>query len=203
MLAYIITAVFILCYMGITLWQCRGVKLTIKAQALCGLSSALTIALTFVYIPLPTGSAFYIGAIIPLMLLAICYDYRLAFISGFVTSVLVIFVVPGWVPVHWAQFVVEYLPYFSCLGYAGIFGSDSKKKLLGGIGIAVLLRITCRVLSGILFFSQDAWEGFNSVTYSLLFNLSSCIPEAIVAAVVMLALPINSVKKALHTGGTV
>lgn len=197
MLAYIITAVFTVAYLIFTVIKCKGLRLTVKTQALCGIACALTVVLSYVYIPLPTGSSVSIGSLIPIMLLAVCYDHRAAIVSGAVTAILALFAMPGWAPVHWAQFFVEHLVCFTCLGYAGIFGCDKKWKMLCGVGVAVLIKTTGHVLSGILFFSKNAWEGFGAVAYSFGYNLSSCIPEAVIAAIIMLALPINTIKNAV------
>ena len=113
MTAPIITAVFAIGYLGLTAWLCRKVTLSAKALCLCGLTCALTLVLESIMIPLPTGAAIPLGAMIPLLLLALLYDYRLAFLSGWITGLLVIFLIPAWQPVHWAQLFVEHLVCFS------------------------------------------------------------------------------------------
>ena len=75
-----------------------------------------------------TGSAISPGSWIPLMLLALTCDWRLACVTGWVTGILAIFLIPAWAPVHWAQIFVEHLVAFSALGYAGIFGNGKKWK---------------------------------------------------------------------------
>ncbi len=201
MLAYLITAVFTVCYLVFTATRCKGLKLTVKTQCLCGIATALTVVLSYLYIPLPTGASISIGTLIPIMLLSVCYDYRAAIFSGAVTAILSLFLMPGWAPVHWAQFAVEHLVCFTCLGYAGIFGIDKKWKLLCGILTVLLIKTTGHVLSGILFFSQNAWEGFGAVAYSFGYNLSSALPEAVLAAILMLFLPIDHIQNAISKGG--
>ena len=66
------------------------------------------------------------------------------------------FLIPGWQPVHWGQFFVEHLVCFSSLGYAGLFGHDRRWKVLCGLTLASLLKLTGHVLSGVVFFSQNA-----------------------------------------------
>ena len=149
-------------------------------------------------IPLPTGATIPLGALIPLMLLALIYDYRLAFLSGWVTGILVIFLIPVWQPVHWAQLFVEHLVCFSCLGYAGIFGSQKRGQILVGMLLAVFLKFWGHVLSGVIFFSQNAWDGWGAWGYSLAYHLSSKIPEAALTMVIVSLLPLNTMKKALN-----
>ncbi len=197
MLAYLITGAFTLCYLGFTVYTCKGLKLTVKIQALCGISCALTVALSYLYIPLPTGGMLAMGSLLPIMLLSICCDHRAAIVTGAVTAILSLFAMPGWAPIHWAQPMVEHLVCFTALGYAGIFGCDKKWKMLCGLLVTLLLKTTGHVLSGILFFSDNAWEGFGAVAYSFGYNFSSAFPEAVLPAIIILLLPIPHIKKTI------
>ena len=198
MAAPVITAVFSIGYLAITAWLCRGIKLNAKALCLCGLTCALTLVLESIMIPLPTGATIPLGALIPLMLLALIYDHRLAFLSGWITGILVIILIPVWQPVHWAQLFVEHLVCFSCLGYADIFGSHKRGQILAGMLLAVFLKFWGHVLSGVIFFSQNAWDGWGAWGYSLTYHLSSKIPEAILTMVIVFLLPLGTMRKALN-----
>ena len=187
-------------YLAVTAWLCRGVRLDARALALGGITCALTLVLASLYIPLPTGSTITAGSMLPLMLLAVVYDYRLAFLTGWVTGILSLFLIPTWQPVHWAQIFVEHLVCFSCLGYAGIFGGSQKQKLLLGVVLAVFLKFTGHVLSGVVFFSQNAWDGWGAWAYSLTYHLTSKVPEGIATGAVLLALPVTLFKKVGKAG---
>ena len=93
-----------------------------------------------IYIPLPTGSAITCGFWIPLMLIGLVYDHRLSMVSGWICGVLSIILLPAWQPVHWAQIFVEHMVCFSCLGYAGIWGYQSRRRVLPGNLLHGLLR---------------------------------------------------------------
>lgn len=186
-----------LIYQAITIWQCRKIKLTIRDLAVGGMICALTMILETIMIPLPTGATITCGAMIPIILLAITYDYRLAMICGWICGVLAVFLLPNWQPVHWAQIFVEHMVCFSCLGYAGIFGGEKRFKVLCGILLAIMIKIFFHVLSGVVFFSQNAWDGWGAWGYSLAYNLSSTIPEGIATIIIMLLLPLKSIKKGL------
>ena len=198
MTAPIITAVFAIGYLGLTAWLCRKVTLSAKALSLCGLTCALTLVLESIMIPLPTGAAIPLGSMIPLLLLALLYDYRLAFLSGWITGLLVIFLIPAWQPVHWAQLFVEHLVCFSCLGYAGLFGSQRRGQILAGMLLAIFLKFWGHVLSGVIFFSENAWDGWGAWGYSLTYHLSSKIPEGIVTMAIISLLPLSTMKAALN-----
>ncbi len=198
MTAPILVAVFTIAYLAVTAWLCRGLKLTVKNLCLGGLACALTLVLASIMIPLPTGAAITCGSMIPLMLLALVYDYRLSFLAGWVCGILAIILLPAWQPVHWAQIFVEHLVCFSCLGYAGIFGSEKRWKALAGCALAIFLKFWGHVFSGVIFFSQNAWDGWGAWAYSLTYHLSSKVPEGIITTVILLALPLTVLKKAVR-----
>ena len=192
-----VTTVFTVGYLAITFFLCRGLRLNVRSLCYGGLICAATLVLAYFLFYLPTGSAISPGSWIPLMLLALTYDWRLACVTGWVTGILAIFLLPGWAPVHWAQIPVEHLVAFSALGYAGIFGSDKKWKVLCGVLLAILLRFMGQMLSGVVFFSQNAWDGWGAWGYSITYHLSSKIPEGIATTAILLALPLSTIKKAI------
>lgn len=201
MISSVIVVIFTICFLAVSLWLCRGVNLDARALSLCGIVCALTLILEAIIIPLPTGSAITCGSWIPLMLLALVYDYRLSFLSGWVCGILSMFLLPAWQPVHWAQIFVEHMVCFSCLGYAGIFGSNKRWNVLLGSLLALFLKFWGHVFSGVIFFSQNAWDGWGAWGYSLTYHLSSKVPEGIVTIVILLALPLTVFKKTLKRGG--
>lgn len=196
MISLAVTGVFALVYLAVTLWLCRGLRLNARSLCLGGLCCALTLVLASILLPLPTGAAITAGSMLPLMLLALVYDYRLAMVTGFLTGILAMLIIPAWQPVHWAQIFVEQLVCFSCLGYAGLFGREPRWKVLCGVVLAVFLKFTGHVLSGVLFFSDNAWDGWGAWAYSLTYHLTSKVPEGIVTAVILLALPLPLLAKA-------
>lgn len=196
MISPVITAVFTAAYLAVTLRLCRGLRLDARSLSMGGLACAMTLVLAAIMIPLPTGAVITCGSFLPLMLLALVYDCRLAFVSGWVCGVLVLILLPGWQPVHWAQIFVEHLVSFSCLGYAGVFGCGSRKKVLGGALLAIGLRFAAQVLSGVIFFSQNAWDGWGAWAYSLTYHISSKVPEGILTILILLALPLGSLRRA-------
>ena len=198
MISPIITAVFAIVYLLTTIWLCRGVKLDARALCLGGVVCALTLVLASIRIPLPTGSTITCGSWIPLLLLALVYDYRLAMMTGWVCGILVMILIPGWQAVHWAQIFVQQLVCFSCLGYAGVFGTDKRWKMLCGMVLAVFIRCCGHVLSGVIFYSQNAWDGWGAWGYSLAYNLSSRLPEGVLSILIGLLLPIGLMRRTLR-----
>ena len=201
MISPIITAVFAIGYLLITVWLCRGVKLDARALCLGGVICALTLVLASIRIPLPTGSNITCGSWIPLMLLALAYDYRLAMVTGWVCGILAMILIPGWQAVHWAQIFVQQLVCFSCLGYAGVFGTDKRCKMLCGMALSVFIRCCGHVLSGVIFYSQNAWDGWGAWGYSLAYNLSSRLPEGVLSILIISLLPVGLMRRTLLSKG--
>ena len=203
MISLTITAVFAVAYLLATLGLCSGVKLDARALCLGGVVCALTLVLASIRVPLPTGSNITCGSWIPLMLLALVYDYRLSILAGWVCGLLAMILIPGWQAVLWAQIFVQQLVCFSCLGYAGIFGSEKRQKALCGMVLAVFLRCCGHVLSGVIFYSQNAWDGWGAWGYSLAYNLSSRLPEGILSIVIVSLLPLKLLRRSVLKGGAV
>lgn len=193
----ILVAVFTVAYLAVTVWLCRGLKLNARNLAMGGLACALTLILGSIMIPLPTGASITCGSWIPLMLLAVVCDRRLAFVSGWVCGILAMVLIPAWQPVHWAQIFVQQLVCFSCLGYAGVFGSDKRWKAICGMALAVAIRCFGHVISGVIFYSQNAWDGWGAWGYSLAFNLSSRLPEGILSILIVSVLPLTLMRRAI------
>ena len=156
MISSVIAAVFAVAYLVVTVWLCRGVKLDTRALCLGGVVCALTLVLATIRIPLPTGSNITCGSWIPLMLLALVYDHRLAMLTGWVC----------------------------------------------GMAVAVALRCWGHVLSGVIFYSQNAWDGWGAWGYSLVYN-SSRLVEGILSIVIVTALPLGIMRRAMVKKGGV
>lgn len=203
MISAVITAVFAAVYLLVTVMLCRRLKLNTRALCLGGVICALTLVLATIRIPLPTGSNITCGSWIPLMLLSLVYDYRLSMLTGWVCGILAMILIPGWQAVHWAQIFVQQLVCFSCLGYAGVFGSDKRWKAICGMALAVFIRCCGHVLSGVIFYSQNAWDGWGAWGYSLAYNLSSRLPEGILSILIVSLLPLKLMRRTIRKEGVI
>ncbi len=184
-------------YTAISLYICRKIKLKVTDLAIGGIICALTLVLSYIMIPLPTGATITCGAMVPIMLLSLIYNHRLAIVCGWICGVLSIMILPLWKPVHWAQIFIEHMVCFSCLGYAGVFGTDKKWKVICGCSIAGIIKYAAHVFSGVVFFSQNSWTGWGTWSYSILYNLSSTLPEILISAALLIILPTKSIRTSL------
>ena len=190
--------IFAVLYYTVTFYFVRDLKIRTRDLAFCGIVIAMTLILQSIRFPLPTGATISLCSPVPLLLLAVLIDYRLSFITGWICGVLAMLIIPGWQLVHWGQFFLEHMICFSCLGYAGIFGTDKRYKIIGGMILASVLKIAGHLISGVLFFSQNAWDGWGARGYSLAYNLSQNVPLCILSAVIVLMLPLKSMRSALN-----
>lgn len=201
MMTPLIAAVFAIVVLAVTLWQCRGLRLTVRDICLGGVMTAATLVLRCILITLPNGSHISLGAMLPLLLLSLLYSPRVAFCAGWVTGILAMVLLPDWQPVHWAQPFVEQLICFSALGYAGIFGTDRRWKIVAGTTLAVALSVLSHIMAGAVFFAQYAWDGYGPWAYSILANLSGHGAEGLLTILVVAFLPISRLRRAVKAGG--
>ena len=192
------TAIFTVVYFIFSIWLCRGYRPKIKDISIGAIACALTAVFSFFVVPLPTGAMPALGVSIPLILVALVYDHRLAIISGWVMGILaIILILPAWQPVHWGQIFTEHMICFSCLGYAGLFGIETRRKMWCGIAVTMLLQFTSHILTGAVFFSANAWGGWSAWGYSFVYNLSQVITEGIVTRASMSIMPLKNLKLAV------
>ena len=190
-----IATIFTVGVLAEMIWLCRSFRFHARDLCIGGMVCALTLVLATIRIPLPTGSNITAGSWIPLMLLALIYDYRLSMLTGGICGILAMVLIPGWQAVHWAQIFVQQLICFSCLGFAGVFGSEKRWKAVCGMTLAVAIRCFAHVLSGVIFYSQNAWDGWGAWGYSLAYNLSSRLPEGILSILIVTVLPLQMMKR--------
>ena len=85
------------------------------------------------------------------------------------------------------QVLLDYPLAFAGLGLAGFF-SSKKHGLIIGYLVGIFGRYICHVLSGYIFFAAYAPEGMNPFFYTLGYNATYIVPEAI-ATVIVFSLP--------------
>ncbi len=190
-----IAIVFAVIYYTVAFLAVRRIRFNTKSLTLCGIFIAMTVVLEAIQIPLPTGTTMPLCSPVPLIILAVITDTRHAVISGFICGILAMLLIPAWQPVHWAQFFVEHMVCFSCFGFASVFGTNKKWKIFLGTFVAFILKTAGHLISGIVFFSQNAWDGWGAWGYSLGLNLSMMIPLSILSFIIVMLLPLNSLKK--------
>jgi thiamine transporter len=92
---------------------------------------------------------------------------------------------------HPIQFILDYPAAYTLVGLAGLL--PSRPGL--GVALGTLGRLAIHTCSGAIFFAAYAWEGWHTWSYSLVYNLSYLVPEAVICAIAV-SLILHSRQKA-------
>jgi thiamine transporter len=159
-------------------------KILAEAIVFVALANVLYIISKF-YLPflhLPEGGSITIGSMVPLIWFALRRGLRWGVEAGIVYG-LVHMVISGDI-YYPTQVILDYPLAFAALGLAGAFQSHP----LTGVGVGILGRFVCHFASGVIFFGQYAWAGWNVLAYSAAYNATYLVPEFIISAAVIFIL---------------
>lgn len=194
-LGNICLVILIVALLGIAMCFIRkkSKKLTIKQLAFCAVSIALGTVLSNIKVfSFPFG-----GSITLLSMLIIClpgywFGVGAGIMTGVAYGVLQMLIDPY--ILYPMQLVMDYLLAFGALGLSGLF-AKRKNGLIFGYLTAIFGRYLFAVLSGWIFFGMYAWEGWNPLLYSVVYNAIYIFAEAAVTIAILLVPP---VKKAME-----
>lgn len=156
-------------------------KILAEAIVFIALANALYI-ISKLYLPflkLPQGGSITLASMVPLLWFALRRGPRWGVEAGLVYG-LVHMAISGEI-YYPTQVVLDYPLAFGALGLACAF----KKHPIVGVGVGIAGRFICHFTSGVIFFGQYAWEGWNVIAYSAAYNATYLVPEFIVSAIVM------------------
>ncbi len=181
-----------------------------KKRLLCVAEGAIIIALAYViellcvWLNTITG----VGALLPFggtitvsMLPIAYYSYRhgmgwgvgVGFVYSLLQMMLGFYVPPA--NTWWAVVLCVLLDYviaFSVVGIANLFAKPFGKHRLIGYGVGAVsvcvIRFLCSFISGVILWGSYAPEGMNVWVYSLVYNASYMLPNAILTGVLAVAL---------------
>ena len=71
---------------------------------------------------------------------------------------------------------------------------DNKSVFIGCI-VALCLKLTWNILSGCIYFAEYAWQGWNPLAYSIVYNLSGTGVEGLLSTIVLTIMPLDKIKK--------
>ncbi|WP_459129969.1 energy-coupled thiamine transporter ThiT [Guggenheimella bovis] len=185
--------IVILLIASILLIRTKRIRFSAKLIAEMGVCVALSVILNmFPFHTLPQGGSITVASMAPIILLALAWGGEVGLLAGFAFGILnMIF---GGYIVHWAQLLLDYPLAFMFIGIAGYF----PKHMNLGVILATLLRLSCHVLSGVIFFKEYAGDQ-NPLLYSLSYNGSFLGIDLIIVLVVLNLLPISRLVKALNS----
>lgn len=170
----------------------RKIKLKASIMTQVSMAVALTALLNAMQIAkMPQGGSITPGSMIPLIFISLIYGWEIGLLSGFLFGI-VNFIMGAYI-LNPVQVLFDYPLAFMCVGLAGLL-KDRSKQLAVLLGMST--RWLCHVISGVVFFSSYAGDQ-NPIIYSMVYNASYMIPETIIALVVISALPILRIKRAI------
>ncbi len=157
------------------------------------LSLALLLSF-FAVFHLPNGGAVTIGSMIPLLFVALKYNWRWSLVTAFAFSLLQMMVGFYAPPTQdllsfFLVVLLDYVLAFSVLGFAGILYQKLAKtmkenqRLVLVMLVCFFLRFLCHFLSGILIWNAYAPAGQPVWLYSLLYNGSYMSAEAVISGI--------------------
>jgi len=143
---------------------------------------------------MPQGGSITAASMVPLLIISYRYGMGWGTMTAFVYSVIQL--VTGFYPPPVTTFLnyvlvvlLDYVIAFSVMGLASLFSKVIRTNRILSIGfgsfVAVFCRLVCHVLSGILIWGSYAPEGTPVWVYSVTYNGSYMLAEAIVSTVVM------------------
>lgn len=163
-------------------------KLTTKIMLHVSMAVAIaTVLKMFRIMKMPMGGSVTLGSMIPIIFIAYIYGTKVGCLAGVIFGVIDLILGPY--VVHPVQLILDYVLAFGVLGFAGYF----KENIFVGGLVAIGLRFICHVLSGVVFFASAA-EGQNVWVYSILYNGTYLLPEAIIAMIILAIMPVKRIK---------
>lgn len=170
-----------------------GHKKKMKAKQIAFSAVAMTLAVvTSIYTvyEFPFGGSITFFRMFFICLIGYLYGTKVGIITGMAYGLLDFILKPYAITL--IQPLMDYPIAFGCLGLSGVF-SNAKYGIIKGYTLGVVGRYLSHVLTGVIFFSEYA-GGKNPVIYSLAYNASYIVPEAVVTVVILF---IPAVRQAL------
>lgn len=169
----------------------KNQKVRFIAESGIMLALATILSMIKVY-KMPFGGSVTAGSMIPIILIGIRWGTLPGILVGLVYGVLQAIIDPY--IVHPIQFLLDYPIAFGFLGLAGLYKNikDIKPQskiieyvgAIVGVVLAILGRFISHVLSGVVFFSENA-KALDSWTYSLKYNGGYLSIELLVSIIII------------------
>lgn len=167
-----------------------GKSLT-KQLVFSGVAMALGL-ITSEFIPtisLPMGGSITIFSMLFIVLIGYMFGIKAGLMSGLAYGMLQFVIDPKFYSIP--QLICDYPLAFGALGLSGLFHNKQHGLTLGYIA-GVLGRYFFAFLSGWIFFGYYAPEGTPAVIYSLGYNLTYILPEAVLTLIVLQLPPVKN-----------
>lgn len=190
----ILIALFIIVAIILRAKKADNIK-TIAVTQLVFSAAAMALAIVTAEIKftrLPMGGSITLFSMLFIVLIGYWYGLKAGLMTGFAYGLLQFLMDPVFYsPV---QLLIDYPLAFGALGLSGLF-AEKKNGLLKGYILGVIGRYIFAFISGVVFFGHYAPEGTPATIYSLTYNATYIVPEAI-ATMIIISIP--AVSKAMN-----
>ena len=176
-----------------------GKKFDAKQIAFAGICVAMSFTLAVLkFSPVQYGGSITLASFVPIMIYAYVYGVTDGLLVGLIHGLLN-FIEDPYILTP-ATLVFDYLLAFMSVGVMGFFGKMQRKEkgcmplVLGAICVFVL-RFTSHLISGMIFFSQNAvwvdfpaWATSNAFVYSFIYQCVYVPADAVIAIAVLIGI---------------
>ena len=190
------TIMLIICLIpiGYYLLNIKKFKLDTKTMIMISLFAACSVVLSKIkLIQYPQGGGIDLLSSLPILMIGLLYGPITGMTCGLIAGL--IGLMGSAYIIHPAQFLLDYILPTMLLGLSGLFGSNNKKNIFIGCLLAVILKNIAHILSGCIYFGEYAWEGWNPLAYSIVYNLSGTGLEGLLSVIVLTTMPLPKIKK--------
>lgn len=167
-------------------------KLTTKQLTYSAVALALAMVCSMIkFANLPMGGSCTLCSMLFIVLIGYWFGPYVGLTAAFAYGLLQFIIEPIFYTLP--QMLIDYPLAFGALGLAGFFAGKKHGLQIGYI-VGVIGRYIFAVISGVVFFGAYAPEGTPAIVYSLGYNATYIVPEAIVTLIII---SIPAVAKAL------
>lgn len=172
--------------------QMRRIRFTTNMLINVALMLALTIVLHQLRIfHMPQGGSITLGAMVPLLFLSYRYGAGIGCLAGFLYGM--VNLMQDAFILHPLQVLFDYpLPYMVLALSAALPG-----RFYAGAVLAFTARFLCHYISGVVFFGAYAPPDTSPYLYSLVFNATYLVPEALICLLLLRILPVSRLLDAM------
>lgn len=170
----------------------KNIKFSTKQLTYSAVALALAVVCSMIkFANLPMGGSCTLCSMLFVTLIGYWFGPYVGLTSAFAYGLLQFIIEPVFYTIP--QMFLDYLLAFGALGLSGFFSGRKHGLQLGYIS-AVIGRYIFTVISGVVFFGAYAPEGTPAIVYSLGYNATYIVPEAVVTLIII---SIPAVTKAL------
>lgn len=175
----------------------KGKKLDTKALTYASISIALSFAISTLsslvpFFNMPQGGTVTLCSMLMIVLVGYFFGAKVGILAGVSLGLLNLLIDPY--VISPAQALLDYPLAFGCLGLGGLF-FKKENQLIGAYLVGVFGRFVCSFLSGVIFFSEFAPEGYSAVTWGIVYNGSFMGAEAVLTIIVLMIPAVNKLIK--------